>query len=151
MVDSRQKGTRGENKAKDLLRSLTGHPWERTPSSGALDKKHGLKGDLYIPNANNVFCVEVKFYEDCHIDHSLISSANPTLLGWWNQTTREAREVQRLPLLIFMWNRSKLYVATNEEITTYPKPYLVYMGEAEIFNILELEPWIKYEKPKFIK
>ena len=50
MVDPRAKGARAETQVRDKLRELTALNWERVPSSGALDPKHGLKGDLYVPN-----------------------------------------------------------------------------------------------------
>ena len=62
MVDPRAKGATAETKARDELRKLTKLKWERVPGSGALDEKHGLKGDLYVPNEKNLFCVEVKHY-----------------------------------------------------------------------------------------
>ena len=60
MVDSREKGARAETVARDALRKLSKLQWERTPGSGALDPKHLLKGDLYIPGEKNLFVVEVK-------------------------------------------------------------------------------------------
>ena len=60
MVDPRAKGARTETTVRDTLRKATGLQWERVPGSGALDEKHGLKGDLYVPGEKNKFCVEVK-------------------------------------------------------------------------------------------
>ena len=61
MVDSRAKGARGEYLVRDMLRSASGLQFERVPSSGALSY---LKGDLYVPDAKNLFCIEVKNYEN---------------------------------------------------------------------------------------
>ena len=52
MIDSRAKGRAAELKCRDELRKLTGLMWERTPMSGALDAKHKLKGDIYVPQVN---------------------------------------------------------------------------------------------------
>jgi Holliday junction resolvase len=60
MVDSRMKGQRGEYLVRDMLREATGLSFERVPASGALSY---LKGDLYIPDAKNAYCIEVKNYE----------------------------------------------------------------------------------------
>jgi len=46
---SKAKGTRAETACCVVLRKYTGWNWERIPLSGALDAKHGLKGDVYIP------------------------------------------------------------------------------------------------------
>ena len=61
MVDSRAKGARGEYLVRDMLREATGYKFERVPASGALEY---LKGDLYVPNAANKYCIEVKNYSE---------------------------------------------------------------------------------------
>lgn len=111
MVDSRQKGYTAEIKARDELRKFTDHTWERVPNSGALRAEHGLKGDLYIPQNNNIFCVEIKHYKDDQITSKLLSGKNPIFMEWWDQTIREAGEVKKIPLLIFKYDRSKWFAA----------------------------------------
>lgn len=111
MVDSRNKGRTAENKAKELLKSATGLPWERTPLSGALHEKHKLKGDLYVPGKDIKFCVEVKHYKDDHLTSKVISGKNPIFLSWWDQTVREANQIDKMPFLIFKFDRSKWFVA----------------------------------------
>lgn len=113
MIDSRAKGRTAELKCRDELRKLTGLMWERTPMSGALDAKHKLKGDLYIPETSLKYCVEVKHYADDHINTKLLTSKNPMLYQWWEQTIREAGQMDRDPLLIFKHNRSKWFAAFN--------------------------------------
>lgn len=113
MIDSRQKGRTAENNAKKTLIDLTGLGWERTPMSGALDPKHKLKGDLYIPGENLIYCVEVKHYKDDHLTSKLITSANPMLLKWWDQTVREAKQIGKEPLLLFKYNRSRWFTMFN--------------------------------------
>ena len=88
MVDSRAKGRTAELKARDILRKYTNLEWERTPMSGALDAKHKLKGDLYIPEIKNTFCVEVKHYKDDHLTSKFLSGKTPTIIEWWKQTIR---------------------------------------------------------------
>jgi hypothetical protein len=114
MIDSRAKGRTAELKARDELRKLTGLTWERTPMSGALDAKHKLKGDVYVPQTNIKYCVEIKHYADDHISTKLITSKNPTFMEWWAQTVREANQMDKKPLLIFKHNRSKWFAATIE-------------------------------------
>ena len=83
MVTSNEKGARGETVIRDKLRQLTGLQFERVPSSGALDPKHGLKGDLYLPGQNNIFCIECKNYEEDHITSKILTGKNPQLLQFW--------------------------------------------------------------------
>lgn len=111
MVDSRDKGARAETGARDILRKYTGHKWERVPGSGALGAQHKLKGDLYIPEANNVFCVEVKHYAEDHMTSKILTDKNAQFVEWWEQTLREAAQVGKHPLLIYKFDRSKWFVA----------------------------------------
>jgi hypothetical protein len=149
MVDVRAKGATAETKARDELRSLTGHKWERVPGSGALDPKHGLKGDLYVPGEKNLFCVEMKHYKECHINHSLISGKSPQLIEWWTQAVRQGEQVGKEPLLIFKHDRSKLYCAFKE----FPEGdyrYIFVSTHGFEFYIATLEEYITNNKPKFI-
>ena len=111
MVDSRQKGGRAEAAAKKLLIDKTGLDWQRTPGSGALNEAHKLKGDLYIPDEKNKFCVEVKHYKDDHLTSKILTSKDPQLLQWWEQAVRQGLQVGREPLLLFKFDRSKWFVA----------------------------------------
>lgn len=111
MVDSRIKGATAETKAKELLVKYTKLNWQRTPGSGALNEVHMMKGDLYIPNCNNNYCVEVKHYKDDQITSKLLTGTAPIFLSWWYQTESQAIKVGKLPLLIFKFDRSKWFVA----------------------------------------
>lgn len=149
MVDSRDKGARAELVARDILRENTGLAWERVPGSGALDEKHQLKGDLYIPGEKNLYCVEVKHYKECHIDHTLLTGKSPQILEWWNQTVRQASQVNKKPLLIFKHDRSKLFAAYYESpIEDYN--YIIVNRGNYSFVISLLELYLIHEKPKFI-
>lgn len=147
---SKNKGTRAETLAKELLRKYTKLQWERTPLSGALDLKHGLKSDLYVPNEHNLYAVEVKHYEDDHLTSQILTSKNPQLIQWWEQAVRQGIQVGKKPLLIFKHNRSKMFVAFQDLPTAdYRKLYLEIMDY--VLYIAVLEDWLIYEKPKFIK
>ena len=65
MVNSRQKGNRGEQQVMSLLGRMTEEKWEQTPGSGS----GKVKGDLRVPGKHNLFCIEVKFHHQlCQID-----------------------------------------------------------------------------------
>lgn len=83
--------------------------------SGALDAKHKLKGDVYVPGINTIFCVEVKHYAEDHIDTKLITGKSPIFMEWWGQAVREAGQMDKLPLLVFKHNRSKWFAASTSE------------------------------------
>ncbi len=148
MVDSRDKGARAELKVRDDMRSLTGLKWERVPGSGALHEKHGLKGDLYLVGSHNHYCVEVKHYTSCHINHLLINGTSPQLLEWWQQALRQAKQVNKKPLLIFKHDRSKLYAAYLD-IPSCEYNYIYINKDGYSFVISLLEDYIRFEKPEF--
>lgn len=149
MVDPRAKGATAETKARDELRKATGLKWERVPGSGALDEKHGLKGDLYIPNEKNLYCVEVKHYKDDHFSTALFTSKQPQLIDFWVQTTRESKQVGKEPLLIFKHDRSKFFAAYKDmPSANYRYAFISVLGHE--FYVATLEDYLNNEKPKFI-
>ena len=113
MVDSRQKGARAELQARDVLRKYTSLKWERVPGSGSLDEKHGLKGDLYVPNEKNIYCVEVKHYKDDQLTSKILTTKSPKFIEWWEQTVRESKQIDKLPMLLFKYDRSKWFIASD--------------------------------------
>ncbi len=143
MVDSRQKGARAESQVKELLERITDLNWQRIPLSGALDARHGLKGDLYIPNEINLYCVEVKHYKDDHISSALLTSKKSQLETWWEQTLRQGFEVEKKPLLFFKYDRSKTFVATLTK-PQFNSNY-IFHNKLEIYIMLA-EDWLLLEE-----
>jgi hypothetical protein len=142
MIDSRAKGRTAEMKARNELRKLTRLNWERVPMSGALDAKHGLKGDLYVPDADIKYCVEVKHYAEDHFNSKILTSKNPQFIQWWKQTIREADEIDKLPLLLFKYNRSKWFVAfdileVSFNLQDAGRPYFILYPEEIYVCMLE--------------
>jgi hypothetical protein len=149
MVDSRDKGARAEAAVRKFLKDKTGLKWERTPGSGALNEKHKLKGDIYVPDEKNNFCVEVKHYKDDHFNSSLFTGKTPQIITWWSQAVRQGIQVNRKPLLIFKFDRSKLFVAFEEMPTATYRYAFLNIDEYEFYVAL-LEDYINFENPKFI-
>lgn len=149
MVDPRAKGARAETAIRDRLRELTKLNWERVPSSGALDPKHGLKGDLYVPNEKNLYCVEVKHYADDHITSSILTAKEPQLVTWWSQAMRQGKQVGKIPLLIFKHDRSKIFCAFSDLPTEFDR-FISVCANDHYFNVAMLEDFVLHEQPKFI-
>ena len=149
MVDSREKGARAETLARDALRKLSKLQWERTPGSGALDPKHLLKGDLYIPGEKNLFVVEVKHYAEDHLTSALLTHKKPQFFEWWEQAVRQGKQVKQKPLLIFKFDRSKLFVG-YEDIPSGVYNYMFVNAHGYEVYISLLEDWHGNEQPKFI-
>jgi hypothetical protein len=149
MVDSRDKGSRAETVVRDILRLQTKLKWERVPGSGALNEKHGLKGDLYVPNEKNLYCVEVKHYAEDHLTSALLTGKSPQLIEWWSQAVRQGIQVNRKPLLLFKHDRSKIFAA-YEDMPSH-EYRLVFVSVLDYnFYVSTLTDWLDHETPKFI-
>ena len=148
-VDPRAKGARAETQVRDQLRILTGHSWERVPSSGALDPKHGLKGDLYIPNEKNLYVTECKHYAEDHLTSSILTGKSPQFFIWWEQAVRQGKQVDKIPLLMFKYDRSKTFCAFEQMPTADYRYFFINALGYEVYVAL-LEDFITHEQPKFV-
>lgn len=143
MVDSRSKGQRGEYIVRDLLRKHTGLQFERVPQSGALSY---LKGDLYLPDKPNRFCIEVKNYEKSPLTDKVFTNKTNYLVQWWAKIIEQADARGQEPLLFFKYSRSKIFVATNilPETTDY---FLISWLKC---YIMLAEDWLQQEKIEWL-
>jgi hypothetical protein len=146
MVDSRAKGARGEYLVRDILRDYTNLQFERVPCSGALEY---LKGDLYIPHANNRFCIEVKNYADSPLSDKMFTQEKTNnLVRWWKKVVIQAEGGGQEPLLFFKYNRSKVFVCTSikpEQLERY-----MYVSWLDCYVGLA-EPWLELESVEFLR
>jgi len=144
MVDSRAKGQRGEYLVRDMLRDASGLQFERVPSSGALAY---LKGDLYIPDANNAFCIEVKNYEKSPLSDKVFTNKTNYLLLWWEKIVKQAELKLQQPLLFFKYSRSKVFVVTaiKPENTKY-----MHISWLDCYVCLA-EEWLENEKMEWTR
>lgn len=144
MVDSRAKGSRGEYIVRDLLRQYTGLDFERVPNSGALSY---LKGDLYVPNRKNRFCIEVKNYEESPLSDKVFTNKSNYLVKWWEKIIQQANDQEQEPLLFFKYTRSKVYVCTINK----PQKTEKYMFISWLDCYIALaEEWLDAEKVRFL-
>lgn len=141
MVNPRAKGALGENKVKEFLDSRTPYTFERTPGSG----NGSIKGDLYIPKRRNVFCIEVKNYAESPFNDKILTNKTNDFVLWWTKLQKQSGVMK--PLLIFKYNRSKLFVATCTKPTNVEKyidiPWLNCY-------VMLLEEWIEREDIKWL-
>jgi len=145
MVDSRSKGQRGEYLVRDILRCYTDLPFERVPASGALPY---LKGDLFVPNKENNFCIEVKNYaESPFTDKIFTKEKTSQLVNWWKKIKNQADNCNKKPLLFFKYNYSRVFVVTDlkpEAVERYS-----YLGWLNCYVMLA-EDWLAAEDVEFI-
>ena len=149
MVDSRQKGARAEAEIVKKLTEYTGLAFKRIPMSGALDASHGLKGDVYIPNSLNIYCIEVKHYKDDHFTSKVLTDKKAQIIEWWEQTIRESAQISRKPLLIYKFDRSKIFVAFKDMPKSNDYRWVFFNIDGHEFYSAKLEDWIDYEQPRF--
>ena len=144
MVDPRAKGAEGERQVRDLLRKHTKLDFQRVPMSGALDY---MKGDIFLPNMHNNYCIEVKFYKDSHFNDKILTALKSNVfIRWWDQTIEQAKKAGAKPALFFKYNRSKIFVAQRDE----PENGLNYMYVSPLGCYVSLaHEWLLLENPGF--
>ena len=144
MVDPRAKGAEGERQVRDLLRKHTKLEFQRVPMSGALDY---MKGDIFLPNMHNNYCIEVKFYKDSHFNDKILTALKSNVfIRWWDQTIEQAKKAGAQPALFFKYNRSKIFVAQRDE----PENGLNYMYVSHLGCYVSLaHEWLLLENPGF--
>lgn len=126
-VDSREKGKRGEMQVRDLLREKSNLQWERVPGSGAFGANHALKGDVYLPPGTShmsLYCFEVKWYKDEQLTSNILNTGISQVEKWWEQTTREAGEMNMKPALVFKKDRGPWLIALG-----FDDPSAIYLAE----------------------
>jgi Holliday junction resolvase len=144
MVDSRAKGQRGEYLVRDMLRDASGLQFERVPSSGALAY---LKGDLYIPDANNAFCIEVKNYEKSPLSDKVFTNKTNYLLIWGEKIVKQAELKLQQPLLFFKYSRSKVFVVTDIKPENTKHMHLSWLD----CYVCLAEEWLENEKMEWTR
>lgn len=139
MVNSRQKGNRGEQQVMSLLGRMTEERWEQTPGSGS----GKIKGDLRVPGKHNLFCVEVKFYKDSGFNSKIYTSKTNNLYKWWSKLCKQSQDMEQEPLLIFRENYGKFFAVTVRKPTnTLKYIHIAWLGA----YILLAEHWLEKEE-----
>jgi len=145
MVDSRAKGQRGEYLVRDTLRKYSNLTFERVPCSGALSY---IKGDLFIPNEDCDFLIEVKNYEESPLTDKIFTNKSNYILAWWAKAVEQASLRDQKPLVIFKYNRSKLFVLTDiPPINTESHMYIKWLN----CYVLLLEEWLQKEEITWLR
>ena len=145
MVNTRTKGLRAEYAVRDMLREHTDLPWERTPSSGALE---WAKGDLFLPNQVNKILIEVKHYKDSALNDKILTAATNNLVKWWTKMEHQSKGAKAEPMLFYKYDRSKWFVAVKIKPTKLKK-YL-YINQLSCYTMLADE-WLKEEWKNYVK
>lgn len=138
---SKTKGRSFEYVVRDLFTEAFNTQFERVPLSGALAY---LKGDVYAPwKPDFPWCVEAKHHKEVPWNNVLTAKSS-LLLDFWRQTLREAQVMKKSPLLVYKWDRSKLYACWNDSITV-PDYLHIKSGDCE-FRMALLDAWLPAAK-----
>lgn len=136
---SKAKGSAFETKIKDILNEeFPKLHFERVPLSGSISY---LKGDIWTPHdtASWPWCIEAKHYAEIEWGN-LLTAKTSDLHNFWRQTIREAEVMKKRPLLIFRANRSKDYVAYDDDIKV--ENYVEINSFGNRFKIALLADWL---------
>lgn len=136
---SKIKGSAYEAKIATLLSKEFDKEFRRVPLSGAIDY---LKGDIWTPHDTAwwPYCIECKHYSELEWNN-LLTAKTTDILNFWRQAVREADVMSKKPLLIFRWNRSKDFVAYNDDIDV--DSYVEIKSFDCLFKVSLLEDWLK--------
>src|SRR6056300_331628 len=139
---SKAKGSAYEQKIATRLTAEFGIEFRRVPLSGAIDY---LKGDIWTPHdaAWWPYATECKHNKDFQWNN-LLTSKTTDILNFWRQTVREAEVMKKKPLLIFRWNRSKDFVAFDDDLKV---PFYMEINSFGCrFKVTKLDDWIDVVK-----
>lgn len=111
---SKLKGSAFEAKIRDILTEELKLKFERTPLSGSISY---LKSDLWVPSdtAGWPYAIECKHYAELEFNN-LLTAKSTDILQFWEQAVESAKIMNKKPLLIFRWNRSKDFIVWNDDL-----------------------------------
>ena len=111
---SKLKGSAFEAKIRDKLTEELGIKFERTPLSGSISY---LRGDLWVPSDTKGFeyVIECKHYSELEFNN-LLTAKSTDILEFWRQSLDESQTMNKHPLVIFRWNRSKDFILWDTDL-----------------------------------
>jgi hypothetical protein len=145
MVDSNDKGRRGEIQVRDLIRPWwgilePGADFTRTPKSGGwhASGEYDMAGDLMTKARLFPFCVEVKFRERWTMENVLAGKNSP-VWAWWRQACKDAEksDPKRVPML---WFRQR----SSEWSVLVPRKFIDDLGPMALNADCEIFPNIAW-------
>jgi hypothetical protein len=135
---SKNKGRAFEYVVRDKMTDTFKSQFERVPLSGALSY---LKGDVYAPWLPDFpWTIEAKHHKEVEWNNVLTAKTS-LLLEFWDQTTREAMVMKKNPLLIYKWDRSKLYACWFDDKVKTKNFVHIKSGTREFYMAL-LDDWL---------
>ena len=145
---SKLKGTAFETKIVKTLSEALGKEFKRMPLSGAISY---LKSDIWLPSDTGAwpFSVECKHYAEIEWNN-LLTAKSTEIHDFWRQVSKDAITMNKKPLLIFRWNRSKDFTA-YDDFSIECNHYLEVNAFDHKFRIALLTDWLEAYKKKLPK
>ena len=136
---SKLKGTAFESKIVKTLSEALGKEFKRMPLSGSISY---LKSDIWLPSDTAAwpFSVECKHYAELEFNNFLTAKSTD-ILQFWEQVTKDAATMNKKPLLIFRWNRSKDFAA-YDDFSIECQSYMEIKSFGHNFRIALLTDWL---------
>jgi len=142
---SKTKGRAFEYTVRDQFSKTFDTKFERVPLSGALAY---LKGDVYSPWLPDFpWCIEAKHHKEVPWNNILSAKSN-LLLSFWDQTVREAKVMEKYPLLVYKWDRSKIYACWSDPLVTLDE-YIEVKAHGRSFTMGFFEEWLQHAKAAY--
>jgi hypothetical protein len=110
-INSKNKGAEYERKIAKALGSWWGEQFQRTPASGGLQwkKDNRVTGDIVTPPESVFpFTIECKKREGWSLEQFLKNTGE--MEEWWTQCIRDAKKIDKKPMVIFSKNFDTDYV-----------------------------------------
>lgn len=135
---SKNKGRAFEYMVRDKMTDTFKSQFERVPLSGALSY---LKGDVYAPWLPDFpWTIEAKHHKE--VDwNNVLTAKTSLLLEFWDQTTREAMVMKKNPLLVYKWDRSKLFACWFDDKVKTKNFVHIKSGDRQFYMAL-LDDWL---------
>lgn len=116
---SRRKGHDFERKVASLFTKWTGHEWIRTPQSGGMPQV--TKADLFSKELYNskqdIIFVECKKRKSMDMG-KILTGKCAEFKSWMTKLYDNAIKEKKIPILVFSYNRSDVFVATFEQFVS---------------------------------
>lgn len=143
---SKAKGTAFEAKIAKKFTAEFGKEFRRVPLSGAIDY---LKSDIWVPSDTAWFpyVIECKHYKDVKWN-GFLTAKSSDIYKFWEQASEDANTMDKKPLLVFRWDRSKDFVAYSDD--TQIDNYVEVCSFGHKFRISLLDEWIPVIRSKLI-
>ena len=128
-INSRSKGSKNEREVGKLFEGWTGFPFTRVPSSGGLGwKTSNSVGDIICTDEKHArffaFAIEAKFYKEIKFEHLINGNKNSDIIKFWEQSTRDANGVNKMPIVTMRYNGMK----KNLHFIVVQTHYLNWLG-----------------------